>query len=320
MNLKPINDIKQFASLAQPHIGVFGSEKWLEVYGKQLTIIGIYKDEKQLIGGFYFLKTVKKGISIMKLPPYSPHCGLFFSSDAKNRSSANSFAKEIMDEVCDYVAKEKAALKILAFPTTIKDLQPFIWNKFKVIPNYTYRIDLLQDIDTIRSHFDSKHRNAINKAIKDGIEVRENALGKTELMAFFKDSLKQTGANVYSIELENIFLKFADNTNSFSFSAFKDAKNIGNIFCVYDTKICYYMLGGINKDSGLQGINHLLVQKAIEKAQELNCHVFDFEGSMLKGVEKFFRGFGPVLIPYYTVNKATLPVELALKFVKREIF
>ena len=47
---------------------------------------------------------------------------------------------------------------------------------------------------------------------------------------------------------------------------------------------------------------------------------FDFEGSMLPEVEKFFRGFGGDLIPYYTINKAFLPVEMALKFMKRELF
>lgn len=320
MILKPITDIKQFAALAQPHIGVFGSEKWLQVYGKQLSLIGIYKDEKQLIGGFYFLKTSKKGISLMKLPPYSPHCGLFFNSDAKNRASVNSFAKDIVNDVCHFITAEKAALKILAFPPAINDLQPFIWNKFKVIPNYTYRIDLSQDMDTIRSHFDSKHRNAINKAIKEGVEARENALDKQQLLNFFSTSLKQAGANIYQAELEHIFHTFADHTNSFSYSAFKGGENIGNVFCVFDTKICYYMFGGVNKESGLQGINHLLIQNAIEKAKVLGCEIFDFEGSMLKGVEKFFRGFGPELIPYYTVNKAALPVELALKFIKREIF
>jgi lipid II:glycine glycyltransferase (peptidoglycan interpeptide bridge formation enzyme) len=89
---------------------------------------------------------------------------------------------------------------------------------------------------------------------------------------------------------------------------------------VYDKNNCYYLLGGVNKNSGIQGINNLLIQKSIEKAKEVGCKTFDFEGSMLKGVEKFFRGFGPELVPYYTVNKATLPLEIFLKYKKREIF
>ena len=80
------------------------------------------------------------------------------------------------------------------------------------------------------------------------------------------------------------------------------------------------MLGSVVKDSGLQGVNNLLVRESITAAKELGCSTFDFEGSMLEGVEKFFRSFGPELVPYYTVNKALLPLELALKFRKRELF
>ncbi len=58
----------------------------------------------------------------------------------------------------------------------------------------------------------------------------------------------------------------------------------------------------------------------IEKAKELGCEVFDFEGSMLKGVERFFRSFGPELKPFYTINKAWKPIEVLLKFKKPHIF
>ena len=320
MILKPINTIDLFAEKAEPVIGVFGSKKWLAVYGQKLQLIGIYKDEHQLIGGFYFLKTKKYGFNFVKLPPYTPHCGLFFVSESKNRSSISNFSKEVMNDICLYFTQQKSSLTILAFPSDIIDFQPFIWDKYKVIPNYTYRINLSNSIEDIKSNFDSKHRNVINKAIKEEVVVLENSLKNEELLKFFKSSLKTAGANVYEEELKNIFLNFADSSNSFSMIAKKDEVFLGAVFCVFDKNNCYYLLGGVNKNSGIQGINNLLIQKSIEKAKELGCKTFDFEGSMLKGVEKFFRGFGPELVPYYTVNKASLPLEILLKYKKREIF
>jgi hypothetical protein len=41
---------------------------------------------------------------------------------------------------------------------------------------------------------------------------------------------------------------------------------------------------------------------------------------MLPEVERFFRGFGADLVPYFTVNKAWLPLEFMLKLLKRERF
>jgi len=318
--LKPIKDIDLFSENAEPLIGVFGSKKWLHAYGNKLSLVGIYKDEHQLIGGFYFMKTKKYGFTFLKLPPYTPHCGLFFISESKNKSSINNFSKEIITEVCSYITARKSALTVLAFPSSIIDLQPFIWEKYKVIPNYTYRIDLDRSIEDIKSNFDSKNRNVINKAIKEEVTVTENLLDKKELFSFFMKALSTTGANIYENELKNIFSEFSGPENSFSMEARRDKDLLGVVFCIYDKNNCYYLLGGVNKDSGIQGVNNLLVQKSIEKAKAIGCKTFDFEGSMLKGVEKFFRSFGPELVPYYTINKAKLPIEFLLKFKKRELF
>jgi lipid II:glycine glycyltransferase (peptidoglycan interpeptide bridge formation enzyme) len=320
MVLKPIINIKYFCKIAELHLGIFGSEKWLSIYGNKLKLIGIYKDEHQLIGGFYYLNTKKFGLTFIKLPPYTPHCGLFFHSESKNTSSVNNFSKEIMNEVCTFFLNQKSELTILAFPSNIIDFQPFIWNKFKVIPNYTYRINLNQSLETIQSNFDSKNRNVINRAIKEGVIITENTLSKTELFNFFTETLHTTDANVYAQELKNIFHVFANDSNSFSVEATKNGVLLGSVFCVFDKKVCYYLLGGVNKKSGIQGVNNLLIQTSIQKSKELGCSIFDFEGSMIKGVEKFFRSFGGELVPYFTVNKAILPLEMGLKLRKRELF
>lgn len=320
MILKQIDNLDIFCEKAEPLIGVFASKKWLSIYGKSLTVVGIYKDEHHLIGGFYYLNTKKYGFTFIKLPPYTPHCGLFYSSDSKNNSSINNVSKEIMNNICTYFSNQKSALTILAFPSNIIDFQPFIWNKYKVIPNYTYRINLENSIENIKSNFDSKNRNAINKAIKEDVTVSENSLCKADLFYFFKDSLSTTDANIYENVLENILNKFSNDSNSFSVEAKKNDELLGSVFCIFDKNTCYYLLGSVNKKSGIQGVNNLLVQKSIEKAKELGCTTFDFEGSMLKGVEKFFRSFGPILFPYFTANKASLPLEILLKFKKRELF
>ena len=320
MILKPISDKEAFFARSGHMGGVFASRDWLRIYGEALSLVGIYKDEHQLIGGFFYLSVKKYGFRFIKLPPYTPHCGLFFISESKNKSSANSFAKEVMEDVCAYITAQKATLTVLAFPFSVVDMQPFIWNKYKVVPNYTYRIKLDQPMDAIVANFDAKNRNAIAKAIKEQVEVKRDHMSKEELYAFFVSSLETAGANVYKNELKAVFQIFSSTHNSFSMEAYKDKELLGTVFCIHDAATCYYLLGGVNKKSGVQGVNNLLVQTCIEEAKNRGCTVFDFEGSMLKGVEKFFRSFGPELVPYYTVNKGSLPLELMLKFKKRELF
>lgn len=321
MKIKEVQNKEEFFILSEKLAGVFGSSAWLTSYGNNMKLIGIYsEDGEKLIGGFFYYNSKKGGFSFMKLPPYTPHCGLFFKNEAKNAAARNSFEKEVVTEVCNYIESQKKSLIVLAFPPYVKDMQPFIWNKYKVVPNYTYRILLNKSIEEIVDSFDPKNRNVINKAIKESVHVTETDRKQTDLFKYFSGTLKKAGANVYEKELSGIFNKFSNDSNSFSLSASKDNKLLGVVFCIYDSDKCYYILGGINKESEIKGINNLLILKSIEKAKELGCSVFDFEGSMLPGVEKFFRSFGPELIPYYTINKAILPLEIMLKFKKREHF
>lgn len=320
MIIRPITDYAAFHKLAVPALGVFGSEKWLSIYDDTLQVMGIFKDEHQLIGGFYYLDTRVFGQRFIKLPPYSPHCGLFFASDGTNPSSINSHRKEVMENVCAYFISLKSALCILAFPVEQIDFQPFIWSAFKVIPNYTYRIALDQSLEQIQSNFSSKHRNMINKALKENLEIKANDLSPDQLFQFFTSSLEHAGANIYEGPLRKLFQKFDQSSNSFSFSAHHGTELVGVVYCINDHRTCYYLLGGISRGAGNNGLNNLLILRCIEKAKNLSCQVFDFEGSMLVGVEKFFRGFGPELFPYFTVNKAWKPIEMALKFKKPELF
>lgn len=55
-------------------------------------------------------------------------------------------------------------------------------------------------------------------------------------------------------------------------------------------------------------------------AKNLGLKYFDFERSMIPQIERYFRGFGGQLTPYYRINKAKLPFEILLKFFKRESF
>lgn len=320
MILKPIDSISVFAEKAEPHIGVFASKEWLSIYGESLVMIGIYKDENQIIGGFYYLKTKKFGFDFIKLPPYTPHCGLFFIGESTNQSSKNNFTKEVVLEVCNHFNELKSTLTILAFPSNVIDMQPFIWDKYKVIPNYTYRLSLEKTLEEIKSNFESKTRNAINKAVKEGVEISLNSLTRQQVFASLVTNLDSAGANIYYAPLKNILFGFSDESNSFCYVARKNNEVLGLVFCIYDKNVCYYLLAAVGKNIGVQGVNNLLVLHCVEKAQQLGCKVFDFEGSMLKGVEKFFRSFGPEMFPYYTANKAKFFLEILLKFKKREIF
>lgn len=313
MEIKELNsNDSAYADLVKT-AGVFNSPKWLSIYDSNLKLFGLYNNDNKLFGTFFWYTESRMGIKRLRLPPYTPHCGLYFTNPAQNRSSINSFNKEVKEKLVEFFEISKKNLLTLAFPTAIVDLQSFTWKGYKVIPNYTYQISLLKTPDEIFKDFDSKNRNLINKVEKENYNIQP--LGdKKVLYDFLHQSLLAAKANVHEPILKNIINEFITDNNSFTFCLKDSSGNISSaVLCLYDSKCCYYLLAGNNRNHIINGANNLLVYKSIIKAKELGCSVFDFEGSMIPGVEKFFRSFGGNLVPYYTVNKGSFLVETVLK-------
>jgi hypothetical protein len=74
-------------------------------------------------------------------------------------------------------------------------------------------------------------------------------------------------------------------------------------FVVFDERSAHYLIGGSDRRFHGSGAASLLMWDAIQFAAQHSL-VFDFEGSMVQGIERFFRSFNPTLVPYNRVYKA----------------
>lgn len=313
MTIKEVDiNNKTYAELSV-QASVFNSPHWLSIYGNNLKLLGLFNNDEKLFGAFFIYVEKKAGLTRYRSAPYTPHCGLFFNNPAKNRSSINSFNKEVIEQIVEYLNAKSPALLTLAFPTKFNDMQFFNWNGYKVVPNYTYQIDLSQSVDDITKEFDPKNRNLISKVEKEEHSISESC-DKETLYNFLNTSLNAAGAKVYPQLLKTIICNYSNPDNSFVFVLKNKEGHISSaVMCIYDQHSAYYLLAGNNRDHMINGANNLLLHKSIIKAKELGCKVFDFEGSMIKSVEKFFRSFGGQIVPYYTVNKGKFLIETVLK-------
>ena len=83
------------------------------------------------------------------------------------------------------------------------------------------------------------------------------------------------------------------------------------IFIVFDSKSAFFVISSIDPDFRNSGATSLLVFRAIEYLKSYTNR-FDFEGSMIEGVESSFRHFGAKQVPYFVINKASYIVESLL--------
>ena len=67
-------------------------------------------------------------------------------------------------------------------------------------------------------------------------------------------------------------------------------------------------MGGISRANNF-AMSALLWEAILYSKNELKAQVFDFEGSMIPSIERYFRKFGGELTPYYTLNSLLLTIK-----------
>lgn len=320
IKLLDTNHKEQYAMLAEKLGSIFNSLEWLNIYGDKISLYGIYDNESKLIGGFLIYHAKQFGLTHLNNPPYTPTIALFFENKTKNKANSNSFEKSIISLLCDFIESLPFKILTIALPPFYRDMQPFIWKGFKVIPNYTYQYNLEQNtLEELNALMSPERRNDIKKAAKDGIVTKRSSDYKTVKELVLK-TFDRKEKSINEALINKILFDFANDKNSFAFVSYKNDLPIACSFCIHDSKTAYYLLGGYDSKNKHQGAGANAVWEAVQHSKKTGIACFDFEGSMIPAVEKYFRAFGGDIIPYYTINKAKLPIELGLKFIKRNLF
>lgn len=60
----------------------------------------------------------------------------------------------------------------IALPPALHDPRPFSWSGYNLEPNFDYTIDLSKGAELLYHSLDRKHRNAIKKAIENGMQFK----------------------------------------------------------------------------------------------------------------------------------------------------
>ncbi len=95
----------------------------------------------------------------------------------------------------------------------------------------------------------------------------------------------------------------------------KDRKIHAAIYIIWDSNSAYYLMGGSDPDLRNSGATSLCIWEAIKFSSTV-VKKFDFEGSMIEPVERFFRAFGAKQMPYLRISKTTSRLLKLLKALK----
>ena len=321
MQIRPIDSSQEekFYKLSELHGDVFSSKAWHSIHLSNLTLYGIFDNSDELVGGFHLFKTKVGLFNYFRNPLFTPHIGFFYANSGQHHVSRASQLKSVLVEMATFIKKSPYQILSFSFNSEVVDMQPFIWSNFKVVPNYTYELDLSSTEEELFAGLSGDRRNDMKKAQKDGITVSE-----TKDYRMIHDLVKKTfdrQSKSLDFEMVNkIVNQYATSENSYAYIAYRDNLPIAGTFCLISDLRVYYLLGGYDDKNRHKGAGALTLWQSILHAKKSGIKVFDFEGSMVPAIEKYFRGFGGNIVPYYTVNRACFMLEVLLKIKKRQIF
>jgi hypothetical protein len=295
------------------------SAGWLAAFPGRLSVRGVFDGGE--LQALWVMQTRRAyGARLVSDAPLAPHCGLTFRACAGNAEKRNSWRKRVMAALAEHLATTRWGVVSLTFPDWASDFQPFVWRGFKVVVRYTYQIALEGAAeDALLAEMSANRRNEIRNGHKKGLEVSLcpdfDVVG-----ALVEKSLSRQGVAQAVPNARALLSAFATPENSYAYVTRREGRPVAACFCVRDRRRSYYVLGGVDDEHGVSAAAPMAVFASIRHAREAGLERFDFEGSMVPGIEQYFRSFGGALTPMYRVVKASLPIELALKPFKRTLF
>lgn len=201
------------------------------------------------------------------------------------------------------------------FHYSLSNWLPFYWQGFLQSTGYTYVLEDLTDLDTIFNNFRSNIRREIRKAEKQVTVKVDNDVEKFYHMAcktYTRQDLTYPHSLEFVMRVDTVCEKnecrrifFAEDTNG---------QVHASIYLVWDPVNAYHLISGGDPQLRTSGATSLLMWEAIQFAASVTKK-FDFEGSMIQSIERFFSAFGAVPKPYFRISKVNSRFLRLKKFI-----
>jgi lipid II:glycine glycyltransferase (peptidoglycan interpeptide bridge formation enzyme) len=193
------------------------------------------------------------------------------------------------------------------FHCEVTDWLPFYWNGYKQTTRYTYLLNDLTEPDKIRENMSLHTRRNITKAKEKHQILVKKGIPTDEFISVRRKTFQRQGLSTRDETiLASVIHKCREREQGDLWGGYDPEGRLHSaIFVAWQESSAYYLAGGGDPAYRSSGAHSLLMWEAIRFAAG-RSEKFDFEGSMLPGVERFFREFGAVQTPYFTITRGNL--------------
>lgn len=286
-------------------IPVFSRDWWLDIVcGENKWDVLLHEQKGQTIAA---MPLYVPHAGIISMPPYTQTMGPWFkpqANDTKYTTTLNS-RQTICNTFIERIQKYPHFLQ--NFSVQITDWLPFYWKGYKQTTRYTYILHEINNSIALWENMSANIRRNITKAkdkhhitIKQGIPIDDFL--KMQRQTFDRQQMHPENPNV----LKRLIEECKKRKQGEIWGGYDEKGQLhAAAFIVWQKSSAYYLAGGGDPCLRTSGAHSLVMWTAIQYISQYTNR-FDFEGSMLPGVERFFREFGAIQTPFFTITKGNL--------------
>lgn len=280
---------------------IFLEDWWLEaVTGGSYNIASVSKGGREKAKMAYTLRD-SKGLRIVAMPPLTQFVGPWLENNSEKYAKELSHQKDHIEGLLKELPAHDA-ISLNLDPSLMNGL-PFYWHGCDISVGYTYVLEKGRQASDVWDGFLPKIRTDIKKASRE-VTVKERDDVSILLDQIDKTFQRQNKKRAYSSEtVIRLDKALRERSQCLLLVAEDDQQRVhAAAYFVWNKDAMHYLLGGADPKLRNSGAASLLLWHGIQASINKDLF-FNFEGSMVEGVERFFRAFGARQIPYLKISR-----------------
>lgn len=285
-------------------IPLFSQPWWLDVTAGDNWRVALVQKGDTVAAAMPYTVKKRYGFVVLSQPKLTQTLGPWISKTNAKYAKCLAREKDLMTALVEQLPDYDHFSQNWHFQRT--NWLPFHWLGFRQTTRYTYRIEQLnqKNEDDIWGDLQQNVRTDIKKARnRERLVVRDDlpleVFWRLNKMVFERQNKPMPYDRAFVERLDKAAATHG--CRKVLIAMDEQGRPHAGVYIVWDEQSAYYIMGGGDPALRNSGATSLCMWEAIKFASTVTSS-FDFEGSMLEPVERFFRAFGAIQTPYFNLT------------------
>lgn len=305
-------------SQSQPAVPIYMRGWWLDCNcGSENWNVLLYEKDGRIEA---FMTYYQPWAGEIAMPIYSQSMGIWFDPAYKEEKKYKELQRR--QDICDFFIAKLPPFRSFYqnFHYTFTDWLPFYWKGFKQTTRYNYLLPDISDIALLRENLGGKLKKNLSTAVNKFNLRMERGVPVDLFLQVLAKTYGRKGMNTPEQEtLKEIAIAAIEREQGDILGAYDEQNRLHAVlFLVWQESCAYAIAGGRDPEMPNSNAHVFLKWEAIQLASTTS-RSYDFQGSMLAGVEFINKEFGAIQTPYYTIYKGKRSLSDYFQAVRRKL-